>query len=200
MSGRKAAVNAAGSGALRRERRVWRASVCGRNQSDWLRQRKIVTLLGADVTARRRRSTQWRDDEGRLLDAVLAAVACRSSGAAAIASAGAAAEKRDDSPAVVRRPAQHRHTTAPSISGIERFQQRQKARAAEIERARRRNPHLKEKAANDEKARAELAAPRKATTGCPRLFPSAAVASARLRGACADRTAAVRARAKFARA
>ena len=44
------------------------------------------------------------------------------------------------------------------ISGIERFQQRQKARATEIERQGAAIRHLKEQAANDEKARAELAA------------------------------------------
>ena len=44
------------------------------------------------------------------------------------------------------------------ISGIERFQQRQKARSAEIERQGAAIRQLKERAANDEKARAELAA------------------------------------------
>ena len=44
------------------------------------------------------------------------------------------------------------------MSGIERFQQRQKARAAEIERQGAAIRQLKERAANDEKARAELAA------------------------------------------
>jgi len=44
------------------------------------------------------------------------------------------------------------------ISGIERFQRRQKARAAEIERQGAAIGRLKERAANDEKARPELAA------------------------------------------
>ena len=44
------------------------------------------------------------------------------------------------------------------MSGIERFQQRQKARAAEIERQGNAIRELKERAVNDEKARAELAA------------------------------------------
>jgi hypothetical protein len=44
------------------------------------------------------------------------------------------------------------------IGGIERFQQRQKARATEIERQGAAIRHLKERAAKDEKARAELAA------------------------------------------
>ena len=44
------------------------------------------------------------------------------------------------------------------ISGIERFQQRQKARAAEIERQGAVIRQLKERAANDETARSELAA------------------------------------------
>ena len=44
------------------------------------------------------------------------------------------------------------------MSGIERFQQRQKARATEIERQGAAIRLLKEQAANDEKARAELAA------------------------------------------
>ena len=44
------------------------------------------------------------------------------------------------------------------MSGIERFQQRQKARAAEIERQGTAIRELKERAVNDEKARAELAA------------------------------------------
>ena len=44
------------------------------------------------------------------------------------------------------------------MSGIERFQQRQKARAAEIERQGTAIQELKERAVNDEKARAELAA------------------------------------------
>ena len=42
------------------------------------------------------------------------------------------------------------------MSGIERFQQRQKARAAEIERQGAEIRQLKERAANDEKARSEL--------------------------------------------
>jgi hypothetical protein len=44
------------------------------------------------------------------------------------------------------------------MSGIERFQQRQKARAAEIERQGTAIQELKERAVNDEKAHAELAA------------------------------------------
>ena len=44
------------------------------------------------------------------------------------------------------------------LHGIERFQQRQKARAAEIERQAAELRQLKEQAANDEKARAELTA------------------------------------------
>jgi hypothetical protein len=44
------------------------------------------------------------------------------------------------------------------MSGIERFQQRQKARAAEIERQGAEIRQLKERAASDEKARSELAA------------------------------------------
>ena len=44
------------------------------------------------------------------------------------------------------------------MSGIERFQQRQRARAAEIERQGIAVRQLRERAASDEKARAELAA------------------------------------------
>jgi hypothetical protein len=44
------------------------------------------------------------------------------------------------------------------LHGIERFQQRQKARAAEIERQAAELRHLKEQAGSDEKARAELTA------------------------------------------
>jgi len=44
------------------------------------------------------------------------------------------------------------------LHGIERFQQRQKARAAEIERQAAELRHLKEQAASDERARADLAA------------------------------------------
>jgi hypothetical protein len=44
------------------------------------------------------------------------------------------------------------------LHGIERFQQRQKARAAEIERQAAELRQLKEQAANDERARADLAA------------------------------------------
>ena len=44
------------------------------------------------------------------------------------------------------------------MSGIERFQRRQKARAAEIERQGAALRQLRERAANDDKARAELAA------------------------------------------
>jgi hypothetical protein len=44
------------------------------------------------------------------------------------------------------------------MNGIERFQQRQKARAAEIERQGAAIRQLKERAASDEKARSELAA------------------------------------------
>lgn len=129
-------------------------------------QHKVATLTsiqmwdGPDVDD----LVQWRDSEEiRKLIAVLASRRVPLEEAtAAIDRFGAAQpqDKRDDALKLLFAGLLNtiNNDRAVVMSGIERFQQRQKARAAEIERQGAEIRQLKERAASDEKARSELAA------------------------------------------
>ena len=129
-------------------------------------QRKVAMLSsaqmwdGADVDD----LTQWRDNEQiTKLVAVLASRRVPIEQAAAAIAQFAAAQPPDQRDDALKLLFAGLLTTVNSdravvISGIERFQQRQKARATEIERQGAAIRHLKERAANDDKARADLAA------------------------------------------
>ncbi len=129
-------------------------------------QRKIATLTSAQMWdgAPVDDLTQWRDNEA--MTKLIAVLASRrvplEQATAAIAQFAAAQppEKRDDALKLLFAGllSTVNSDRAVVMSGIERFQQRQKARATEIERQGAAIRHLKEQAANDEKARAELAA------------------------------------------
>ena len=143
------------------------ACAASATNADWpCVQRKVATLTSAQMWDGPAVDgfTQWRDDaEIAKLVTVLA------SRRVPVDEATAAIEKFAGA-----RPAQTRDETltllfaglvstvsndrAVVIGGIERFQQRQRARAAEIERQGAVIRELKEKAANDQKARLELAA------------------------------------------
>jgi hypothetical protein len=143
------------------------ACAASATNADWpCVQRKIATLTSAQMWDGPAVDglTQWRDDaEITKLVAVLASRRVPLDDAtAAIAKFAAArrAETRDEAlkllfAALVSTVSNDR---AVVIGGIERFQQRQRARAAEIERQGAAIRELKERAANDEKARMELAA------------------------------------------
>jgi hypothetical protein len=129
-------------------------------------QRKVAMLSsaqmwdGADVDD----LTQWRDSEE--MTKLIALLASRrvplEQAAAAIAWFAAAQppDKRDDALKLLFAGliSTVNNDRAVVISGIERFQQRQRARAAEIERQGAALRQLRERAASDDKARAELAA------------------------------------------
>jgi hypothetical protein len=129
-------------------------------------QRKVAMLSsaqmwdGADVDD----LTQWRDsEETTKLIALLASRRVPLEQAAAAIAQFAAAQppdKRDDALKLLFAGliSTVNSDRAVVISGIERFQQRQKARAAEIERQGAALRQLRERAASDDKARAELAA------------------------------------------
>jgi hypothetical protein len=129
-------------------------------------QRKVATLTSAQMWDGPRVDdlTQWRDNEE--ITKLIAVLASRrvslEQAAAAIARFGAAQpkERRDEALKLVFAGllSTINSDRAIVVSGIERFQQRQKARAAEIERQGNAIRELKERAVNDEKARAELAA------------------------------------------
>jgi hypothetical protein len=143
------------------------ACAASATNADWpCVQRKIATLTSAQMWDGPAVDglTQWRGDaEIAKLVVVLA------SRRVPVDEAAAAIEKF-----AAARPAQTRDEAlkllfaglvstvssdrAVVIGGIERFQQRQKARAAEIERQGSAIRELKDRAANDEKARLELAA------------------------------------------
>jgi hypothetical protein len=141
-------------------------------------QRKVATLTAAqmwdgppvDGLAR------WGDNEEvSKLIAVLASRRVPLEEAAAAIAAFAAAQppdKRDD--ALTLLFAGLLSTTngdrAVVISGIERFQQRQRARAAELERQGAAIRRLRERAATDEKAQAELAAAEEGYNWDARVF------------------------------
>ena len=143
------------------------AFAAGAASPDWpCVQRKIATLTSAQMWdgAPVDDLTQWREDE--TTTKLIAVLASRrvplEQATAAIAQFAAAqsSEKRDDALKLLFAGLLSTVNTdrAVVISGIERFQQRQKARATEIERQGAEIRRLKEQAANDEKARAELAA------------------------------------------
>ena len=128
-------------------------------------QRKIATLTsvqmwdGPDVDD----LAQWKDnEETRKLVAVLVSRRVPLEQAAASIAQFAAAQpqdKRDEALKLLFAGLLSTVNTdrATVMNGIERFQRRQKARAAEIERQDAELRQLKERAASDEKARAELA-------------------------------------------
>ena len=129
-------------------------------------QRKVAMLSsaqmwdGADVDD----LTQWRDNEQiTKLVAVLASRRVPLEQAAAAIAQFAAAQPPDQRDDALKLLFAGLLTTVNSdravvMSGIERFQRRQKARAAEIERQGAALRQLRERAANDDKARADLAA------------------------------------------
>ena len=129
-------------------------------------QHKVATLTaaqmwdGGDVDDR----TQWRDNEqiGKLI-AVLASRRIPQEQAAEAIAQFAQAQPPDQRDDALKLLFAGLLTTVNSdravvMSGIERFQRRQKARAAEIERQGAALRQLRERAANDDKARADLAA------------------------------------------
>ena len=129
-------------------------------------QRKVAMLSsaqmwdGSDVDD----LSQWRDNEQiTKLVAVLASRRVPIEQAAAAIAQFAAAQPPDQRDDALKLLFAGLLTTvnndrAVVMSGIERFQRRQKARAAEIERQGAALRQLRERAANDDKARAELAA------------------------------------------
>jgi hypothetical protein len=134
---------------------------------DWPCVQRKVTMLssaqmwdGADVDD----LTQWRDSEEttKLIVLLASRRVPLEQAAAAIARFAAAQppDKRDDALKLLFAGliSTVNSDRAVVISGIERFQQRQKARAAEIERQGAALRQLRERAASDDKARAELAA------------------------------------------
>lgn len=144
-----------------------RAFAASATSPDWpCVQRKIATLTSAQMWdgVPVDHLTQWRDDEA--ITKLIAVLASRrvpiEQAAAAIAQFAAAQppDKRDDALKLLFAGllSTVNNDRAVVLNGIERFQQRQKARATEIERQGAAIRLLKEQAANDEKARAELAA------------------------------------------
>jgi hypothetical protein len=129
-------------------------------------QRKVATLSAAQMWDGGEVDdlTQWRDDEQ--MAKLIALLASRRVPLEQAATAveqfaeGRPQDKRDD--ALKQLFAGLLDTVnrdrAVVLSGIERFQQRQRARAAEIERQGAAIRQLKERAASDESARAELTA------------------------------------------
>lgn len=144
-----------------------RAFAAGATNPDWpCVQRKVATLTSAQMWdgVPVDHLTQWRDDETTTkLIAVLASRRVpleQASGAIAQFAAAQPPEKRDDALKLLFAGllSTVNNDRAVVMSGIERFQQRQTARAAEIERQGAAIRHLKDQAANDETARAALAA------------------------------------------
>jgi hypothetical protein len=129
-------------------------------------QRKVRTLTSAQMWdgGAVEDLTQWRDNEEiTKLVAVLASRRVPLAQAAAAIShfaGGQPQERRDDALKLLLAGLLDTINSdrAVVMSGIERFQQRQKARAAEIERQGVVLRQLKEQRASDEKARAALAA------------------------------------------
>jgi len=135
--------------------------------ADWpCVQRKVATLTSAQMWdgASVDDLTQWRDDEQ--ITKLIAVLASRrvplEQAAAAIAQFAAALprETRDEALKLLFAGllSTINSDRAVVMSGIERFQQRQRARAAEIERQGIAIRQLRARAASDEKARAEVAA------------------------------------------
>lgn len=129
-------------------------------------QRKVVTLTSVQMWDGSAVDdlTQWRNNEeiGKLIAVLASRRVPLEEAAAAIARYAAAQpqDKRDDALKLLFAGLLSTINTDRAIvmKGVERFQQRQKARAAEIERQGALLRQLKERAASDEKARAELTA------------------------------------------
>jgi hypothetical protein len=135
--------------------------------ADWpCTQRKVAKLTSAQMWdgASVDDLTQWRDNEAitKLIAVLTSRRVPLEQATAAIAEFAAAQpqEKRDEALKLLFAGLLSTVNTDRAIvmRGIERFQQRQKARAAEIERQGTAIRQLRERAASDEKARSELAA------------------------------------------
>jgi hypothetical protein len=144
-----------------------RAPAADSANPDWpCVQRKVATLTSAQMWDGPEvdELTQWRDDGaiGKLIAVLASRRVPLEQAAAAIAQFADAQppDKRDDALKLLFAGliSTVNRDRALVISGIERFQRRQKARAAEIERQGVALRQLRERAANDEGARAELAA------------------------------------------
>ena len=144
-----------------------RALAADATSADWpCVQRKVAKLTSAQMWdgAPVDDLTKWRDNEEitKLIVVLASRRVSLEQATAAIARFAAAQpqERRDEALKLLFAGllSTINSDRAVVMSGIERFQQRQKARAAEIERQGTAIQELKERAANDEKARAELAA------------------------------------------
>jgi hypothetical protein len=144
---------------------AWGARAADADNPDWpCVQRKIVTLTAAQMWdgGEVEGLTQWRDDQE--LAKLIAVLASRR--VPLEAAAAAIAQFADAQPPERRDQALRQlfaglldsvnRDRAIVMSGIERFHQRQKARAAEIERQGAAIRQLKERAASEDRARAEL--------------------------------------------
>jgi hypothetical protein len=143
------------------------AMAAGANGPDWpCVQRRVATMTsaqmwdGPDVDD----LTQWRDNDEmkKLIARLISRRVPLEQATEAIAQFAAAQQSNERDQALKLLFAGLVDTTnndrAIVLHGIERFQQRQKARAAEIERQAGELRQLKEQAASDERARAELTA------------------------------------------
>ena len=146
---------------------VPRALAADATSADWpCVQRKVAKLTSAQMWdgAPVDDLTKWRDNEEitKLIVVLASRRVSLEQATAAIARFAAAQpqERRDEALKLLFAGLLNTINSdrAVVMSGIERFQQRQKARAAEIERQGAAIRELKERAANDEKAHAELAA------------------------------------------
>lgn len=144
-----------------------RALSADASSADWpCVQRKVAKLTSAQMWdgAPVDDLTKWRDNEEitKLIVVLASRRVSLEQATAAIARFAAAQpqERRDEALKLLFAGllSTINSDRAGVMSGIERFQQRQKARAAEIERQGTAIQELKERAVNDEKARAELAA------------------------------------------
>ena len=144
-----------------------RALAADATSADWpCVQRKVAKLTSAQMWdgAPVDDLTKWRDNEEitKLIVVLASRRVSLEQATAAIARFAAAQpqERRDEALKLLFAGllSTINSDRAVVMSGIERFQQRQKARAAEIERQGTAIRELKERAVNDEKAHAELAA------------------------------------------
>ncbi len=144
-----------------------RALAADATSADWpCVQRKVAKLTSAQMWdgAPVDDLTKWRDNEEitKLIVVLASRRVSLEQATAAIARFAAAQpqERRDEALKLLFAGllSTINSDRAVVMSGIERFQQRQKARAAELERQGTAIQELKERAVNDEKARAELAA------------------------------------------
>lgn len=141
-------------------------NVAAEASPDWpCVQHKVVTLTSAQMWDGPLVDdlNQWRGNEeiGKLVAALASRRTPMAEAAAAIArfAADQPPDKRDRALSLLFAGllSTINSERAAVMSGIERFHRRQKARTAEIERESAAIRQLKERAANDEKARAELA-------------------------------------------